>query len=102
MKDNFFGDNVVDFHTPRPPTSTRSTTVREVRELVDDDRTGLMSSFIAQAIVEYAGDVVRVHPDRVALRGSMAELIWPTWVDCAKQILAKRKATFQQCKPTEK
>ena len=64
-------------------------TVREIAELVRQDKTGLMAGFIDQAITEFAKEVANMDPEQFT-QSTNGFVNGHAWVDCAKQILAKR------------
>ena len=69
---------------------TKTTDVyHEIRELIDDDQTGLMAGFIWQAIGSFAQEVINADPEQLS-KATKWFVNRHAWVDCAKQILAKQ------------
>ena len=60
-----------------------------IKELLDDDQTGLMAGFIAQAIGEFAKEVANADPEQIT-QSTNGFVNGHAWIDCAKQVLAKQ------------
>jgi hypothetical protein len=63
--------------------------VCEIKDLIDNNGP-LMAGFITQAIEDFAGEVAKADPAELT-QATNNMVSGDAWIDCAKQILAKRK-----------
>jgi ParB/RepB/Spo0J family partition protein len=83
----------------RAKAGKRSGCERQIAELIREDKTSWMDNFISTAVVAYAKEVADAGAEAIT-RSTNGMFNGHAWVECAKQILAKR-ASGDVCRDGE-